>query len=454
MTPLWTGAALAHAVDGAFAGPPPAAITGISIDTRTLAPGDLFVALATETGDGHDHVAAALAKGAAAALVHRDAGSDPRLLRVGDTFAALQALGAAARARFRGRVVAVTGSVGKTTTKDMLRIALSATGATHAAQASYNNHWGVPLTLARMAEHDRFAVIEIGMNHPGEIAPLAALARPQVAIVTSIATSHIGAMGSLDAIALEKSALFGALDGDGVAIFPADAAHVERLEQAAGRVGARCLRIGREVQIGGLELRADGSSAGIVIAGRTIALHLAAPGRHLVDNAAACLAAVAALGADPAQAAAALAGFSPGAGRGALRPILDGAAFLLDESYNASRASVAASLAVLKLLPATRRVAVLGDMLELGAFARDEHENLNRSVRESADVVYCSGAMMKHLFDTLPLAIRGAHAADARALAPIVRDAVRPGDVVLIKGSNGSRMRDIVAVLTAPARAG
>ncbi len=455
MSPLWTGTALAEAVDGRFAGPVPEAITGISIDTRTLAPGDLFVALVGDSGDGHDHVAAALAKGAVAALVHRDPGSDlgsdpgdaPRLLRVADTFRALHALGAAGRARFEGSVVAVTGSVGKTTTKDMLRTALSAIGPTHAAQASYNNHWGVPLTLARMPAEARFAVIEIGMNHPGEIAPLAALARPQVAIVTTVAATHIGLMGSLDAIALEKSALFAALEPGGVAIFPADAPHAERLVAAAGSAGATMVRIGREVRLDGLALRADGSDATAQLGERGVALRLAAPGRHMAQNALACLAAVAALGADPERAAAALAGFAPGDGRGALRPILDGTAFLLDESYNASGVSIRAALDVLKLLPATRRVAVLGDMLELGEFARTEHESLNHSVRESADVVYCSGPMMKFLFDSLPDSIRGAHAADARALAPQVRDALRAGDVVLVKGSHGSRMRDVVAAL-------
>ncbi len=455
MSPLWTGTALAEAVGGRFTGPVPDAITGISIDTRTLAPGDLFVALVGDSGDGHDHVAAALAKGAVAALVHRDPGSDPgsdpgdapRLLRVADTFRALHALGAAGRARFEGSVVAVTGSVGKTTTKDMLRTALSAIGPTHAAQASYNNHWGVPLTLARMPAEARFAVIEIGMNHPGEIAPLAALARPQVAIVTTVAATHIGLMGSLDAIALEKSALFAALQPGGVAIFPADAPHAERLVAAAERAGATMVRIGREVRLDRLTLRADGSDATAQLGERGVALRLAAPGRHMAQNALVCLAAVAALGADPERAAAALAGFAPGDGRGALRPILDGTAFLLDESYNASGVSIRAALDVLRLLPATRRVAVLGDMLELGEFARTEHESLNHSVRESADVVYCSGPMMKFLFDSLPDSIRGAHAADARALAPLVRDALRPGDVVLVKGSHGSRMRDIVAAL-------
>ena len=347
------------------------------------------------------------------------------------------------------RVVAVTGSVGKTTTKEMLRVALGAIGPTSAAQASFNNHWGVPLTLARMPADAAFAVIEIGMNHPGEIAPLAALARPHAAIVSTVAATHIGHMGSLLAIAEEKASIFGALEPDGTAIFPASAPHADRLEAWARKRAATVVRIGEDARLDDLVLRADGTDAVAVLGELRLPLHLQAPGRHMAENALSCLAAVRALGADPAVAAQALAAFAPGAGRGALKPILGGGVMLLDESYNASGASVRASLAVLKLLPARRRVAVLGDMLELGEFARNEHEDLNPHVRESADIVYCSGSMMKHLFETLPGSLRGAHAADAASLAPVVRDALRDGDVVLVKGSFGSRMRDVVSALTA-----
>ncbi|MCQ8277189.1 UDP-N-acetylmuramoyl-tripeptide--D-alanyl-D-alanine ligase [Acetobacteraceae bacterium KSS8] len=451
---LWTGAALADAVSGRFAKGVPDGITGISIDTRTLRPGELFVALVGENGDGHAHVAKALEKGAAAALVHRmpdGLAPDAPLLLVEDSFAALHRLGRAGRDRFGGRVVAVTGSVGKTTTKEMLRVALGAIGPTSAAQASFNNHWGVPLTLARMPVDAAFAVIEIGMNHPGEIAPLAALARPHAAIISTVAATHIGHMGSLLAIAEEKAAIFGALEPGGTAIFPAAAPHADRLQARAEQRGARIVRTGMEALLEDCVLRADGTDAVATLGDLRLALHLQAPGRHLADNALSCLAAVRAVGADPAIAAAALAGFAPGDGRGALKPILGGGVMLLDESYNASGASMRASLAVLKLLPAKRRVAVLGDMLELGEFARREHEDLNPCVRESADIVYCSGPMTKFLYETLPGPIRGAHAADAASLAPIVRAALQEGDVVLVKGSFGSRMRDVVSALTAPA---
>jgi UDP-N-acetylmuramoyl-tripeptide--D-alanyl-D-alanine ligase len=456
--PLWLGSALADAVEGRFAAAPPASITGVSIDTRTLAPGELFVALVSDTGDGHAHVAAALEKGAAAAMVHDTAllpdalRDDPRLLHVADTFAALHALGRAGRTRFVGKVVAVTGSVGKTTTKEMLRTALAACGPTHAAFASYNNHWGVPLTLARLPADAAFCVSEIGMNHPGEIAPLAALVQPDVAVITTVAASHIGHMGSLEAIALEKGSLFEALAAGGTAVFPVDAVGADGMAARAAARGAALLRFGEhgEARFERLSLSAEGTDAALRIGDRTLLLHLRAPGQHMASNALAALAAVHALGADLDAAASALAAFVPGDGRGALRPLPNGA-FLLDESYNASGASVRAALSLLKLLPAQRRIAVLGDMRELGEFARDEHLSLAPHLRDAADLVFCCGDMSNLLFDTLPAFLRGAKAADARTLAPLVADAVRAGDVVLVKGSYGSRMRDVVAALVSPA---
>ncbi|ACI52904.1 UDP-N-acetylmuramoylalanyl-D-glutamyl-2,6-diaminopimelate/D-alanyl-D-alanyl ligase [Gluconacetobacter diazotrophicus PA1 5] len=462
MTVLWTRAALQDATGGTFTGQAPVAVTGVSIDTRTLAPGDLFIALAGENSDGHAHVRAALDQGAAAAMIHDPTvlgtdSDDPRLLRVPDTMAALNALGRYARTRFTGRMVAVTGSVGKTTTKEMLRLALGAIGPTHCAAASYNNHWGVPLTLARLPMDAAFCVCEVGMNHPGEIAPLAVMVRPLVALVTTIAGAHLGHMGSLEAIAREKSDLIATLPPAGIAIVPDDATGQPIFAEQAARARATLWRAGERtdstVAVSDVALDAEGSSFTVTIDGRSVPVRLNAPGRHLVRNAATALAAVAALGADIATAATALADFRPGAGRGALKPILGGRAALLDESYNASVLSVRSSLAVLGLLPATRRMAVLGDIRELGAFARAEHESLLSAVLAHADLVFCSGPDMKYLFDLLPPSRRGAWAPDAASLAPLVRDAVAQDDVILVKGSFGSRMRDVVAVLTAPATA-
>ena len=414
---------------------------GVSIDTRSLQPGDLFVALQTDHGDGHGHVADALAKGAAGAMVHRphDLPDDAKLLVVGDTLAGLTALGAFARARFTGSVVAVTGSVGKTTTKEMLRLVLGAAGRTQASVASYNNHWGVPLTLARLPADDDYAVVEIGMNHPGEIAPLSVLAGPDVGVVTAVEAAHIGHMGSLEAIADEKASVAkGVLQG-GCIVLPAGTPWSARL--ADGACGRRVVWFGGDLQI----LAQDDDASIFVFDG--LHVRVGAPGRHMVMNACAALSAAREAGADVREGAAALEAFRPVGGRGARQAIMAGAATLLDESYNASGASVRAALSVLKLMPARRRVAVLGDMLELGEFTRQEHESLAAAVAESADVLYTCGTWMKFLFDATEEGRRGAHAADSAALARVVREDLRAGDAVLVKGSLGSRMRVVVTAL-------
>ncbi len=440
MTALWTAAALRAATGGAL--PVPFDASGVSIDSRTLRPGDLFVALQGDT-DGHAFVADALARGAAGAMVHRTHGLpvDAPLLVVDDTLAGLHALGRAGRARFTGRMVAVTGSVGKTTTKEMLRAALASFSPTHAAEASYNNHWGVPLTLARLPADAAFCVAEIGMNHAGEIAPLARLVAPHVAIITAVASAHIGYLGSLEAIADEKAAVLHGLQPGGVAVLPGDSPFLGRLARGApGRV----VTFGRTVGVDARLLQVSPVQASIL--GQGVEFSLAAPGAHMALNAVAALAACAALGLDAADAAGALAAFRPIGGRGLQRPIRGGDMLLLDESYNASATSVRAALGVLAALPG-RRVAVLGDMLELGEFGPAEHAGLTADVAASADLLYACGPLMRHLYDGVPDRTRGAHARDSAALAPVVAAAVRPGDAVLVKGSLGSRMRLVVAAL-------
>ena len=435
MTALWEPAALA-AVGQVTA---PFSATGVSIDTRTLAPGDLFIALVGER-DGHEHVRVALDRGATAVMVHR-AESVPTgapALVVDDTLQGLHRLGLAGRARFGGRMVAVTGSVGKTTTKEMLRTALAGFGPTHAAEASYNNHWGVPLTLARLPADAAFCVCEIGMNNPGEIEPLARMVEPDVAVITNIEAAHIGHLGSLEAIADEKGAIFRGLKPHGRAVLPADSTQYDRLWQMVGE----CVTFGRAEWA---DVRVDGDE--VILSGQRLPLSLSAPGAHLRVNAAAAIAAVVALGLDPAVAAKGLAKFRPLGGRGMQREL--GAVTLLDESYNANTASVRASLAVLRGMPGTRHIAVLGDMLELGEFGPAEHQGLAADVAEAADLLYACGPLMRHLFEAVPEKQRGVLAADSATLAPIVAEAVRPGDAVLIKGSLGSRMRVIVAGLEA-----
>ncbi len=430
---MWTAEALAAATGGAVRTPFDA--TGVSIDTRTLRPGDLFVALVGENGDGHDHVAEALAKGAAGAMVHRDLPGSTLLVH--DTLTALWDLGRAARTRFRGRMVAVTGSVGKTTTKEMLRTILSAAGPTHAADASYNNHWGVPLTLARLPPDAAFCVAEIGTNHPGEIGPLSKLVRPHVAVITNVEAAHIGHFGSLEAIATEKSAITDGLEPGGSAVLPADSPMLPRLAVRTALVDTFGL-----AQVVAMAPDMDGTDVTAQVEGRTIRFRVNAPGPHMVLNALAALTAANVLKIDG---SAAIAGFRPMRGRGLRHPLPNGIT-LLDESYNANSASVRAALTVLRRLPG-RRVAVLGDMLELGAYGPAEHVALAPDVAESADILFACGPLMRGLFNAMPAAQRGEHAPDSATLAPIVAGRVQPGDSVPVKGSLGSRMATIVRAL-------
>jgi UDP-N-acetylmuramoyl-tripeptide--D-alanyl-D-alanine ligase len=457
--PLWTAAELLEATGGRFGARFDAA--GVSIDTRTIRPGDLFVALLGEAGDGHDHAGHAIGAGAAGVMVHQDIATIAQRLVVDDTLAGLTRLGAFARARFTGRVVAVTGSVGKTTTKEMLRVALSAFGPVHAAVASYNNHWGVPLTLARIPrtrsspspDAAPFCVVEIGMNHAGEIAPLAQLAQPHVAVITAVEAAHIGYLGGMDAIAEEKAAILRGLDTTGIAVLPTDSPWFPLLRERAGAHAVMSFGSapGATARLVDIEQGAEASTLLVDIAGRETRMRLNAPGRHMAMNAVATLGAVAALGLDPAAAAHALEAFAPLPGRGAHRRLTlpDGPALLLDESYNANGASMRAALDVLRLQPAKRRVAILGDMLELGDAGPAEHAALAADAVRSADLVFTCGPLMRRLFDAIPAAIRGRHAEDAAALAPIVAASIAAGDAILVKGSLGSRMKTLVAALDA-----
>ncbi|MBC6437503.1 MAG: UDP-N-acetylmuramoyl-tripeptide--D-alanyl-D-alanine ligase [Rhodobacteraceae bacterium] len=458
MSVLWTSDEAGLATGGQNTAPWQAG--GVSIDTRTLRPGDLFVAL-TSQRDGHDFVAQALARGAAAALVlHRPQGvaRDAPLLIVTDVLAALGALGRAARARMGGKVIAVTGSVGKTTTKDMLRVALTPQGRTHAAEASYNNHWGVPLTLARMPAATEFAVIEIGMNAPEEVAPLSRMARPHVAMVTNVAAVHLEAFGTIEAIAYEKASIYKGLEPGGVALFPADLPTTPILEAAAA--GATLMRFG---EADGANARlasvAPGDTATVIQAefdGAPIRFKLAAPGRHLALNAVAALAAAHAAGADPARAARALGTWRAVAGRGlrervVLDSVGDRAVEMFDDAFNASPASVAASLEVLAAAPPQgqgRRIAVLGDMLELGPDGPAMHAALAAlPAMEAIDLVLTSGPLMAHLDAALPANRRGPHTNTPEDMAKLLPGYLRAGDIVLIKGSKGSKLSLVVDTL-------
>lgn len=443
---LWTAADAARATGGTASG---WAARGVAIDTRELAPGDLFVAL-KDRRDGHDFVAEALARGAASAMVSRvPEGVDPsRLLIVDDVLAGLTALGIAGRARSGARVVGITGSVGKTSAKEMLRAALP-DARVHAAERSFNNHWGVPLTLARMDPAAEVAAVEIGMSAPGEIAPLSRLARPHVALVTAIAPAHLAAFGSLEGIAQEKASIAEGLEPEGVAVLPLDAPTFAVLRAAAPRTIAFGAAEGADVRLLESEIRADGTLARISVAGRVVDLRLAVPGRHHLSNALGVLAAVHGLGRDPEAAAAALARWSAPSGRGARETLAlpCGSVTLVDEAYNANPASVAAALGVLARAPG-RRVAVLGDMLELGPDAPALHAGLSGAAA-GADVVHTLGPLMLHLHEALPVARRGLRAETPEALAAELPATLRRGDTVMVKGSKAIGASRVVDALRA-----
>jgi UDP-N-acetylmuramoyl-tripeptide--D-alanyl-D-alanine ligase len=459
--PLWTVEAMAQAMGASRSGALPASIAGISIDSRSIARGEAFFAIKGDARDGHEFVPAALASGAGLAVVaadKRDAyPKDAPLLVVPDVLEGLCALARAARSRSQAKMIGVTGSVGKTGTKEAMRLALAPSGETHASVASYNNHWGVPLSLARLPAAARFAVFEMGMNHAGEIDPLSRLVAPHVAIVTTIAPVHLEYLGSIEAIADAKAEIFRGIVSGGAAVINRDIPQYRRLARAAENAGARVVSFGEHAKADARlitsSLHADCSTVQARILGADVTYKLGAPGRHVVDNSLAVLAAASLAGADLALAALALANLTAPAGRGA-RSELDlpgGRALLIDESYNANPASMRAALALLGEAPLGqqgRRIAVLGDMLELGNDGAKFHRGLVKPiVSHAADMVFCCGPLMRALWEALPPDRRGGYAESSAALEPHVVSAVRAGDAIMVKGSLGSRMTPIVRAL-------
>ena len=457
MSALWTSAeaeaaTLGHA-SAAFD------VTGISIDTRTLKSGDLFVALQGEARDGHEFVRAAFEAGAAAALVARDPGSLPKgsaLLTVGHTQRGLEDLAHASRARSRAKIIGVTGSAGKTTTKEMLRLACGALGRTHASAASYNNQWGVPLTLAAMPRDTEYGVIEIGMNHFGEIRSLVSFARPHVVLITTIAPAHLEFFGNCEAIADAKSEIFEGLEPGGAALIPADSPYADRLIARAHQA-----QIGRILTFGAAKSsdarlisareHDGGQTVEAEILGRPLTLRLAAPGLHIAQNAVGAMLAIAEAEGDILNAAAALARFEALKGRGAQFRIAvpGGHVDVIDESYNANPASMAAALALLGSAETSgRRIAVLGDMLEMGSGGIAHHAAIAADIEKAkVDLVFANGPQMQALWDALPASRRGAHGAASSDIAPKLIDTLAPGDIVLVKGSLGSKMAVVIDAL-------
>ena len=460
--PLWTAAEVAAAVgshtDASWTA------SGVSIDSRRLAAGDLFIALHGPRHDGNDHVAAALAAGAAGAVAERPpagAADDPRLILVRDGQAALTALGAAGRARSEAKIIAVTGSVGKTSTKEALRHVLSQQGKTAASQGNLNNEIGMPLSLARMAPDCRWGVFEAGMSHAGELRAIAPLARPHAAVITNVEAVHIENFASVEAIAEAKAELLEGVVEGGAAVLPRDARHFGLLRDKALACGIEhILDFGRspEAYAHLLDYAIQGTATRVaaVIGERAMAYRIGAPGQHWVMNSLAVLATLDAVGADAGVASLALGDLTAIAGRGQrqLVALPGGGEFLLvDDAYNASPPSLHAAFEILSSLSmgrAARRVAVLGDMLELGRDAAALHAALAADIEANRiDLVHTCGPLMAHLAEKLPASRRGRHAADAQALLPEVVADVRANDIVLVKGSRGSRMEVVVEGLRA-----
>lgn len=442
--PLWTSEEIVAAVGGALSGGA-FAVTGVSIDTRSLEPGDLFVAL-DGVRDGHEFVTQAFAAGAAAALVSRPV-DGPHVL-VPDTLQALERLGIAARDRCSAIRCAVTGSVGKTSVTQAIAAGLKLAGRWHASVKSYNNHIGVPLTLARMPRDTERAVFEVGMNHAGEITPLSKMIAPHVAVVTTVGPVHIENFPDGEAgVARAKAEVFDGLVPGGTAILNADIPWYDLLKSRAREAGAEVRCFGARPECAARLIAFEPPHVQAVVGGEASRFSLRLSADHWGMTSLCVLLALEAMEVPRAIALQALADFEPLSGRGAERTV--GGLTLIDESYNANPVSMASAIRTLGARPG-RRVAVLTDMLELGPAGPDLHAGLAENLESAkVDLVFAAGPLMKSLWDKLPSTRRGAYALTAAELAPLVTGAVRPGDVVMVKGSNGSKAHVIAAALAA-----
>jgi len=450
---LWTSAEITAATGGM-----PSAdfvVEGVAFDSREVSAGDLFVALSGGSTDGHRFVDGAFSRGAAGAIVSQPV-AGPHVL-VADTTAALNALGVASRGRTAARVFGVTGSVGKTGTKEALAAALARTpdARVHRSVKSYNNHTGVPLSLARMPVDTEFGVFEMGMNHAGEIAALTRLVRPHIALVTAIAPAHVENFADgIDGIVAAKSEIFEGLEPAGTAIVPFDTPHCARLVSQAERYAAQVLTFGMgegaDVRAREALPTANGTMVTVALPDSGMCLTVGQVGAHWVSNALAVIAVVWAAGGDIALAGLSLAELHGLEGRGARFAVrvAGGEALVIDESYNANAASMVATLAVLGDTPATRRIAVLGEMRELGAESAALHAGLAGAVLDAnVDIALLVGAGMGPLADALGGNVQLHHVSDTDGARDALEPMLAPGDAILIKGSNGVGLSALVAHL-------
>ena len=456
LSPLWTSEDAALATHGSS--PENWQASGVSIDSRTVEQGDLFVPISGLNFDGHDFIANALERGAVAAMAAKAVDGDAPILSVADTFEALNDLGRAGRDRSRAKVIAVTGSVGKTGVKEALGQLLSGQGSTSYSRGSFNNHFGVPLSLARLPKSAEYAIFELGMNHAGELIPLSQMVRPLVAIITTVEPAHIEFFSSVEDIAHAKAEIFQGLEKGGTAILNRDNAYFDLLSDAAMAAGA-----GKVIGFGAHEdaqfklvdfvLGPEGSTVEASFDGYRFTYKLAMAGLHWVKNSLAVLAAVQAVGADVFAAARAFADIKPPKGRGQRHrlSVEGGIIDLIDDSYNASPVSIATALEVLAQAepgPSGRRIAALGDMRELGEQSPDLHRAIAPEIEAAGvDLVFAAGPEMKHMCDALPEDVSKTHAENSADLIQPLFDEIKPGDVVLVKGSAGSQMGKIVDAL-------
>jgi UDP-N-acetylmuramoyl-tripeptide--D-alanyl-D-alanine ligase len=445
MTSLWTSAEIETLLG--MASTAPWSCSGISIDSRTLEKGDLFIPLQGESGDGHAFLNAAAQKEASAAFTSQAWMGDLPSLSVPDTLHALEQLGIAARTRCPALRLAVTGSVGKTSTKDMLTWVFKDQGLTHSSVSSYNNQWGVPLTLARMPKNTQFSIFEMGMNHTGEMRTLTHMVKPQISLITTIAAAHTAFFSSLEEIARAKAEIFEGMERGSPVVLNQDNSQFFLLSQMAKDQGLSVFSFGEkgDFHLLSYTLHPAHSTVKANIGGKEVSYTLPVPGKHWVINSLGVLGVVSLAGADVEKAAHSLATASAPPGRGRCLP---GIFTILDESYNANPTSMRAALAVLGKSEGKRRIAVIGDMRELGDEARRYHEELLEPlVEHNIDLVYCCGPFMAHLFERLPFAMQGAYAPTSLELIPLLKKDILPGDTISVKGSLGTRMKPIVEAL-------